>query len=237
MIKPTHRWGVLIRGHDIDIRSWQSSLVAPFVPYVSDTDFGPTLWSAAIQDLASAAEAFEAAKALVQSVNSVMFYTMGSRPVEIDGILEVREGGRLSRHVIASMAIVEMRADVVGVGLAINKYGEVVEQEPKPSRQQKWLEAAENSDMLSDLLMHGFHRDNWYEMYKALEVLEDISGGERGLINAIGPDGEKVKDLKRNANFYHRHARSRGEKPKKPMERAEARELLTRLIRQAFTLD
>jgi len=233
MIEESLRWGILIRGHDFDIRSWRLNFMAPFDPYVSDTDHGPTLWSEAIQDAANATEAFERAKGLVQSINSVMFHTTESRLIEIDSIIEVKGGGRPSKH-IASVAKIESRSYVAGVGQAINTKNEIIEEEPAPSKQQKWLKAAEDSELLSDLLTHGFHRRGWYEIYKAIEVLEFLYGGEKGLVQFAGEYGKKIKDLKHTANFYHRHARGEFKKPKSPVELADAQKLLTKMIRRAF---
>ena len=234
MIDKPLRWGVIIKGHEIDIRQWRSKLVKPFDPYVDDTVHGPALWCEAIQDAEDAAQAFELAKVTVRSINSAMFHTVGSRLVEADTIVEIKKDGAIGRHVILAMAALEARADVAAVAIVTNAKGEVVEEEPKPSLQQRWLTAAERSENLSDLLAHGFHRDDWYEMYKALEVLEGLHGGEKALLDSRAEQAAEIKALKRTANYYHRHARGKYDKPKRPLTLDEAKTLLTSLIKEAF---
>ncbi|MBL9049313.1 MAG: hypothetical protein JNK19_04290 [Tabrizicola sp.] len=229
------RWGILIKGHDFDLRAWTSAFQPPFDPHVSLTGHGPALWSKELQDATSSSEVWERSKPLLQLMNATMLHTQGGRLVETEGIVELDVDGNERRHHILEAKGIEMRTGFGSATITVrDANGNLVQQEPRPSVQQQWLATAAASDYLAELLFYALKRDNWFEIYKAIETLENRYGGEASFLALGWEDASKVKLLKRTANFYHRHARGKFERPKNRMDLSEANELLTRIIRRAF---
>ena len=66
---------------------------------------------------------------------------------------------------------------------------------------------ATTDDDVADLLEQHGKADDWYEMYKAVELAERIAGGEHKLRQLLGGSAADCKNFKQTANFY-RHARA-----------------------------
>jgi hypothetical protein len=105
---------------------------------------------------------------------------------------------------------------------------------PEPSNPQRWLAIAAENELLADALTYFGRSDDWFDIYKALECLELKFGGEGKVLALGGASASKIKLLKHTANYSKRHARLMFDPPSHPMERAEARDLLAKLIARAF---
>ncbi|MCY7279632.1 MAG: hypothetical protein LH610_01805, partial [Sphingomonas bacterium] len=96
----------------------------------------------------------------------------------------------------------------LGVGRARGRI-EVISTEPpappKPSLLQAWLQAADHDDARSDLFTHLARCDNWYDIYKAAEIIRRIAGNKHKLDALLGSDKVEWERVWRTANT-NRHA-------------------------------
>jgi len=102
---------------------------------------------------------------------------------------------------------------------------------PQPSDAQKWLQLAEKNDLIAELLDHFGRADNWYDIYKTIEVAEKVVSGERALQGVMGSAAQDLKDMRTSANS-HRHFD--GHKPAKPFSLSESKSLLAQVVRAAL---
>ena len=96
---------------------------------------------------------------------------------------------------------------------------------PSPSKVQDWFQRGAKDDDIGDLLYHVGNAENWYELYKAIEMLERIAGGESALRALLNGKIEGWKAARTTAN-YRRHARA--PEPKKLVAFEEAKSKLRR---------
>lgn len=229
------RWGLLLKGHEADLQEWRRAFGPVSDPFVEDGEHGLVLWSAQLQSASSTLEVWEDCASLLRQINSVMMHAANCRRVERDCIIERGTDGSLRRHVVIQPIGFELRA-ILGIPTLqlFDSEGNLIPPPPpKPSNEQLWLRAAAESDQLAELLTYAFERESWFEVYKAIEVMENILGGERHLVEFAGEHGPNVKALKRNANF-HRHATGNGERPTKLMTLNDANLLLSELVGKIF---
>ncbi len=78
---------------------------------------------------------------------------------------------------------------------------------PQPSSVQLWDQTARDNDDVADLLEQIARADNWYDIYKSVEIMEGISGGEHKLRERLYPSSADFKNMRTTANYY-RHARA-----------------------------
>jgi hypothetical protein len=100
---------------------------------------------------------------------------------------------------------------------------------PVASATQRRIEAARSQDLISDILIFTARADNWFDIFKAMETLEDLIGGE----SVARSKAPQWKNIKRTAN-YHRHARAVHQLPKVPATIDEAREVIVALAQHAL---
>jgi hypothetical protein len=93
---------------------------------------------------------------------------------------------------------------------------------------QRWLQAAQANDDVADLLRYIGSADNWYDLYKAFEMVEAIAGRLPKLRRILGRDAARYRVARQTANFY-RHARV--SRPLKIVSLKEARSVLVYSVR------
>jgi hypothetical protein len=228
-------WGVELLGHPYDLADWEESLKAPFDPWVERHGDAVVLRSSEFGSFSSADEVAERAVPLLENLNGAMQITRSTRPVRFEGIISFDPSGRLHRTIRAAVGGVEARGRAAAMGVALGPDGEVISPpRPRPSEAQEWATLGESHDLLADALIY-YSRDEWFDIYKAVECLEDwVADGEGGLRNRNWISSTKLKELKQTANSL-RHRRGGKHKPSKDvLTKGEARQLLATLIRCAF---
>lgn len=91
------------------------------------------------------------------------------------------------------------------------------------------IEISERDDNVSDALEHYARSDDWFDIYKVLEVIRADVGGEDALIAKAWAAGKTINLLRQTANYY-RHART--PKADKPMPHGEVCDLVRALMRR-----
>ena len=93
---------------------------------------------------------------------------------------------------------------------------------------QRWVQAAQANDDVADLLRYLASADNWYDVYKAFEVVAAMVVGQHKLEQMLGADAKGYDVARRSANFY-RHARKK--RPDDLISLGEARTRLVHVVR------
>jgi len=101
--------------------------------------------------------------------------------------------------------------------------------QPVASLMQERLLKADREEDVSDLLLFIVRADNWFDIFKAMETVERLVGGEAAAQTICG-DWKRVR---RTAN-RHRHAPSaKHTAPSNPPTIPEAREVVIGVARHA----
>ncbi|WP_271588794.1 hypothetical protein [Bradyrhizobium sp. CCBAU 53415] len=225
-------WGVHLIGHSFDLADWADALQVPFDPWVDQKDDEYFLRTGQFDALANADEVRGRAVAIVEQLNAAMEIKFGSRPVRFEGVVEYRADGTRGIHMSVAVGSVEARRRAGAIGIAI------AEQEgsaplPKESHVQQWVAISEDHDLLADALIY-FNRAEWFDVYKAIECLEDWVGGEDALRAKGWVAASDIKRVKRTANSYRHRQGGKHTPPLDPISLADARRLLGNLIAKAF---
>ena len=232
-------WGVVLGGDAFDLEAWREALKQPFDPWVMETDDGLILRSRLLDPAATASEAYERAKALMEQVNGVLGVSPGAQLVRLGGIVEILSDGTRRRHdVFAQFNITDAPDRIRAAVIVRGPDGKPKPPPPGPSNPQRWLSIAASDDLLADALTYFARGDDWFDIYKALECLIlRFGGGKKKAFQAFldldWADEDEIELLKWTANS-NRHARLKFDPPPSPMERTKARDLLARLMARAF---
>ena len=227
-------WGIFLKGHQFDLADWLEMLKPPFEPWVERDGNDYVLFSREFAELTEPEEVRDRAISLIERLNGSLRAVRDTREVELANVVQFSPDGKRVHHVLV-VAAAEARSRVSGVAVTIAKADgtEVPPPAPKASIVQDWITAAQQYDELSDALVY-FARGEWFDIYKALECLEMRSGGESYFIALDWAPQDEIKRLKRTANWIARHAKRKFDRPPKPMELHEARQLLATLLKRAF---
>lgn len=228
---PKPGWYARIEGDDADLDDWRHSLNEPFDPVAEKLPNGETvLRSTDFEGLADASEVRERALVLIGRLNGALNLWNGTRPVRFAGVYRIDSEGKQHAWIFAEMAALEfgrcvMRATAVVFGPDGKPLPPPA---PTPSQPQNWNGLAESNDDISDLLDHFGRADNWYDIYKTIEIAEDLVGSEHKLWKLLADDAQAAKNLKTCANFY-RHAKTH--RPRHLLTLVEGKPILAHLVR------
>jgi hypothetical protein len=227
-------WGVQLVGHDFDLADWAEVLQQPFDPWVMRSDDAFVLRWSGFDGLDTASEVQEHAAFVVDQLNAAMWIDRATRPVRFEGIIELKPDGTRHRTIMLATGKIEGRSRSA-VAVAIGPDGSIIPPPPtKPSDVQDWTVLAEAHELLADTLVY-FARNEWFDIFKAIECLEDwVGGGEAGLRDLNWIEKDDLKRLKRTANSYRHRRGGKHSPPEFPVPQSEAREMLAILIRKAF---
>lgn len=104
----------------------------------------------------------------------------------------------------------------------------------KPSDLKHKLLAADSVLELRHCLAEMETRQGWWSLYKMLECLEEMYGGQHHLIATYPNDASDIARFKRTANAYHRHYQGKFVQPKHPISLEDAKKLLNRLAQSTL---
>jgi hypothetical protein len=225
-------WIVRLSGDEFDFKYWEQSLRLPFDPWCDrlPQDGRLVLRSHRFYDLQSADEVRKRAIPLIQLLNGALGVEVGAEPVGLDGVGRIDDQGEVHLTTFGELNV-QLR------GFTLTATGEVLDSEgnpippapPRPSNPQRWIGAAEKNDQIADMLVFAGRSDNWFDIYKALELAETLAGHRNKLRVLLGASADECERMWRTANSY-RHARDKN-KPMVLTTLAEARPLLSYIVR------
>lgn len=206
---PSEGWAVELTGHRIDLDDLREMLAPPFEPWVEDYEDGGEVrlllryggWATIDDTSALAADA----SFLVERLNGAKPLTNSdARPIALGRFFKFAADGSLLPFVIAASG------HITFASFRARGRGSVVSDEPppppQPSQLQNWLQAADTSDDRSDLFVHIARCDNWYDIYKAAEIIRRMAGSKKKLHKLLSPDQVDWDRVWQTANT-NRHAR------------------------------
>lgn len=231
---PRPGWLAQVQGHRFDLTYWEQTLKPPFDPWCERIPHGDAtilgLRSATFDSLQSAEEVGNQAIILIARLNGAMRVQLGAEPLTLQGVGRIDDSGN-ALFTVFMEGHARARAMVTGTLGARDMDGNLIPPPPpEPSQAQRWVQAAEQRDDVGDMLVFTGRGDNWFDIYKALEIAQSLAGGRPGrkLNVLLGAASDEFERMWRTANM-HRHAMSK-DAPTTPMTLAEAMSLLPVVI-------
>lgn len=241
---PAPGWLVRLAGDEFDLRHWRQALQPPHEPWCErierDAEVIWALRSRGFGGLETAAQVKELALPLIGRLNGAMAVSARTGPVRFDAVGWLDDRGEV--HLTVSLeAAATMRASSFATLVAEvrDAAGNLVPPPPpQPSAAQRWLELAGRDDVVADMLVFAGRADNWFDVYKAIELAERLAKrrhggkkvkGEEALAALLGPSAKAFETMRQTAN-YHRHAPNPAIKPKVLTTLEQARSLLSSVV-------
>jgi hypothetical protein len=207
----TPGWVARLKGHNFDLAAWECCLASPFDPHCEripqDGQSILVLRSLGFSDgTGVTAETIrQLAIPLIDRLNGVMGVMENTETVKFDGVGRIDEHGQMHTTFFAEMHA-RARATATATGVALDANGNIIPPPPPvESATQRIIHLAENNDDIADLLMFASRADNWFDIYKAIEVAERLAGGTHRLWPLLGNMATQCQQMRRTANF-HRHS-------------------------------
>lgn len=226
------QWAVQLDGDHIDLIEWERALpdLSDFhmvkVPQGDRSVFGLT--GPALQEATEAAEVRAKARGFVEQMNGVMWLVCRAQPVSLGNTVFTLGAGSVGVHIFLEFSDVVRLGGLHPIVTVQQPDGSVIASTPgtDPVYRQALL-AAESSDEVADLLVQAGRADNWFDLYKAIELAERLAGGETALRKLLGAQGKTFKQVRTTANFF-RHARAHRPVPMSTL--SEAHDLLAEVV-------
>jgi hypothetical protein len=196
--KPSPGWAIEITGERIDLDDLRELLRPPFDPwveeFVEEREIKLMLRSKAWEFVESGSMiATQAAKMLERLHGGALLVHEDAKPVVPGRVLRFREDGTRVAVMVAATGHISLRGGRVRGRSVVNS--EQLSQPPQPSSLQRWVKSADNDDDRADLLEHLSRADNWFDVYKAAEIIRRLAGGQKSLESLLGelkPDWVRV---------------------------------------------
>ncbi|WP_296585157.1 hypothetical protein [Xanthobacter sp.] len=204
-------WAVELTGERFDIDDLRRLLRLPFDPWIEDIAAGaepkPHIRHSGWDQLTSASDVVADAQRIVSHINgAARLLHSDYQPVGVSNVVRLHADGRrdfimpaITGHFSARLGRVRFRVEgVVGEGGFAN--------ECKPSILQRWLESSEENDSISELFIHLDRMNNWFDVYKSIEIIEKgILGNRRRIKKLAALDTGEWERVRHTANSF-RHA-------------------------------
>ncbi len=221
-------WGVHLSGHAFDVADWADTLKQPFDPWIEQRDDQFFLRSQQFDVLPNAEEVRARAFDVIGRLSAAMEISVGSRAITFEGVVKFAADSTRKIHMFLEGGTIEVRSRLRA---AITTGNEAAA--PKESDAQRWIMLSEGDALLADALIY-FSRTEWFDVYKAIECLEDWVGGEEVLRSKGWINAADLKRLKRTANSFRHRKGGKHSPPADPFSLRDARKTLGTLLRKAF---
>jgi hypothetical protein len=227
-------WVVQVTGHEFDFSCWERSLRRPFDPWCEriprDGGFVWALRSRSFDHLQSAGEVRERAIPLILRLNGALGVEGSAEPLNFHGVGRIDDQGGFHLAVFAECGHYRARSNLVATAEVRDAKGNLIPPPPSEmSSTQRWIKAAEEDEDIADMLVFAGRADNWFDIYKAVELAQRLAGDRNKLRVLLGKSACECERMWRTANCY-RHARP-NDPPSILTTLAEARPLLSLIVR------
>jgi hypothetical protein len=213
-----------------DLQDWKNTLLPPHSPWVEEWTLNEAprfvLRSSGFDTFEDSTEVWNAAKLLTTRLNGAFATHSNAQAVVVDGIAERRSDGSIGQHVIIAVGAAQGRARAGMISSSI---------QTGPTAVQRWLELADQNDLVGDLLVHQSGEPNWYALYKAYEVIRELCGGQRELEKRDWCPSH-LSTFTHTANLYrHSTAHSSHQRPPNPpMSLHEAASMIRTMVNKVL---
>lgn len=171
-------WALQVSGQKIDIDDTLALYGENSDPSIHQMNGGDgqlvtVLTSPQFELLSTATEVDEVATRLLKIINGTLFVVdPGRAPLASGGIRKRSPNGGWDYHLVAGTGHIISRSRARGVGVAI------INGEPSPEHTcspaaARWSAAAHSDQTVSDVLMYLSGEPDWFNFYKAFELMRD----------------------------------------------------------------
>jgi hypothetical protein len=224
-----NRWEVRIKGDESQLRMLAEAFKGPeWTVTRRCSEF--FLAGLVLDELVDAHAVRTKASACIASISGAsMLYMGSSRPLEVDQLVQLGDGGR--RDITIFPATVRVHVRTLPGSLSVTRADGYVEVSLPAGPVVAAALKADLSHAVEEVLrLRGAQGLLWTDLYRILEVIQ----ADGGSISASKAEVRRFKhtaDSKSAAGDLARHGRERTEPPPNPMTLHEAREFLDRIIR------
>jgi hypothetical protein len=211
-------WAVEVIGERLDLDDLRHLLTSGFDPEAEDySDADKTkllLRRQAWANLTDASDVYRDAEAMISRLNGAMVLSYpDALPIRPGVVMKFDAQGL--REVVASSAAgrVHFRGRAHGRAQTSGPSQE--------SKVQRWLRDAETDEVRAELLIHLSHADNWFDLYKAMELIMRLGRSQIDFKNL--PNWSVAKQT---ANYYRHASDPKHKIPSSPPQLGEARKLV-----------
>lgn len=222
-------WAIELCGPQVDLDDLRHELRSPFDPWVEDYEEDGEhlllLRSGNWSSLDSTGQVMVFARRLIDNISGALLVGFDdAMPIKCGRILRFGAGGsKLPVTLEATLNVVEEPDRVRAYG-TVGSNGAASQ---APSKMQQRLAKAEVEEHVSDLLTFLARSYDWFDLFKAMEKVGHLAGGQRLLEKNV----DRWEDTRRTANRY-RHAPSPSfSLPDNPPTLEEARRVVIRGVR------
>ena len=191
---PRMAWWVRLKGHAQDLQDVAAAFQMNRICRMDlDADGQYYLKSDILDPLTDGNEVLDRARELVARVNGAMKVMHSDyQPVRVDGLITLHENGNRGVVIVPEAAKMTMRAGRPTISVSGR-----APTEAQPSDAEKWLElSTDDSDVLE--VLHYLSREpDWFDLYKAYEVVRSALGGERKMFARLSTGESDRLELKR----------------------------------------
>lgn len=230
----TEGWAVELTGPKFDLDNMRDWLVQPFDPWVEDYKEGESerllLRTEKWKQFSTAAEVrTDASRILLMLNGAALLVDDQAKALELGQVMKFGADGKRERVLFAKTGHLSLTPERVRMRATSNTGGTPVS--IQESLVQKWLGAADSNANHAELLIHLHRADNWYDIYKCMELLRSLIGDSMKMKSELGSDWDQWELVWRTANC-HRHAPDQSKYPL-PVNRpglADARTFVPRTV-------
>lgn len=235
---PITEWWVSLKGDRRDLEDAVSAFQMNSVCRIElDGDGKYYLKSEGFNSLTDGVQVFAVAEHVVARINGAMKASFTDyRPVQADSATPVHKNGNRGVSIMVPLSTIEIRGSRPTV-----KVSGTPPPEPRPSDAEIWLELSEADDDVADALYLLSRDPNWFDLYKAFEVVRAALGGQGEMKSKLSADEKDRQTLVEQVNLFtwtavaYRHARPQTDPPPNPMglkaAHATVRDLVSRYLR------
>lgn len=229
-------WAVELIGEKFDVDDLRIYLAVPFDPWVENysTDAGATalLRSRHWNDFNKAGDVTRDAGRMIDRVNGALLLTNpDAKAVKLGHPIRFGSDGK-RQHILSAEA---GHFRMTGGRIRMTIGGDAVSTSNAKLKLNKLLKEAEFDDTCADLLVHLNRADNWFDLFKSMELARRRAGGKSKLELILAADAKEFNRIWQTANCY-RHAPNpiKYPLPSVPAEFESARDAILRILSRLF---
>ncbi len=227
------KWEVRITGDKQDLEELSKCLVSQELA-ISERDGEYFIESSRLNPTASDTEIREVANHFLTLLNGAAKLALQARtPIQIVDLARVHSNGHSEVFVLFESKVVLRSALTITSTLKDGTTETIRPVDPVPG----WLRAAEqNENVAKALRLAGSGINDWSNLYRLLEVIENDVGSETVIIENGWASRNGIKCFKHTANSpsvtgdNSRHGKERTSPPANPLELTEARALIETIL-------
>ena len=174
-------WAVELIGDEIDLDDFRKMLAPPFDPWTEDSADGKLLLrSDSWAKFTEAIDVFRDAFRMIERLNGeALLINNDAKPVKLGGqVIRFAPDGTQEQTFSPGTADLRLTLERVRLRSTGTTGGQT---EPQELRMQKWFREAETDDTRAELFVHLNRADNWYDVYKSMELTRRLAGGTNAL--------------------------------------------------------